>query len=415
MNGRCTTSLAILAGMMLGGRIAYAQPACGYEVVVVHPDPCGILGPPPAQGLGINSFGHVAGYRVRCSDQFKQAIFWTPQAEMVDVNVPIETFVSAAYDIDGTQIVGTFDLEGDGLSGLAFLYDSQTDEFTNLGTLRGGTQSEAFSVNSAGHIAGYWGNHIIGPWQTFIWEDGVMTDLGPSIGGVSNRGLAMNEEAAITGWWRRENGSERLAFVWQDGVTTDLGPIPDGFSSEAQVINDRGDVAGWGKKFDEKLQEDVRHAFLWADGNMIDLGVLPGGNTESFAVGVNDARQVIGTSSNFGAGGSWFIWEDGVMSDLDDLVPPGINVGSAWAINDAGEIAGSARGPEGGHFVMALLIPNPSPLGDLNMDCEVGAVDVLLLLSSWGPCKNCEDCPADLNGDCTVGAGDLLILLANWG
>ena len=139
------------------------------------------------------------------------------------------------------------------------------------------------------------------------------------------------------------------------------------------------------------------------------------GNTDSTAVGVNNAGQVIGTSSNSGIGGSYFIWEDGVMSDLDDLVPPDINVGSARAINNAGQIAGSANGPKGGHFVMALLTPNPSPLGDLNLDCEVGAVDLLLLLSSWGPCKNCEDCPADLNGDCTVGAGDVLLLLANWG
>ncbi len=54
-------------------------------------------------------------------------------------------------------------------------------------------------------------------------------------------------------------------------------------------------------------------------------------------------------------------------------------------------------------------------LGDLNCDGAVGASDVLILLANWGPCGDCDDCPADLNGDCTVGAGDILILLANWG
>ena len=43
-------------------------------------------------------------------------------------------------------------------------------------------------------------------------------------------------------------------------------------------------------------------------------------------------------------------------------------------------------------------------LGDLDCDGAVGASDVLILLANWGPCGDCDDCPADLNGDCTVGA-----------
>ena len=55
------------------------------------------------------------------------------------------------------------------------------------------------------------------------------------------------------------------------------------------------------------------------------------------------------------------------------------------------------------------------PLGDLDGDCSVGASDLLLLLANWGPCGDCDDCPADLDNNCTVGAADLLILLAIWG
>lgn len=65
------------------------------------------------------------------------------------------------------------------------------------------------------------------------------------------------------------------------------------------------------------------------------------------------------------------------------------------------------------------LTPNPSleyfAVGDIDMNGTVGSVDLLLLLSNWGPCPDCDDCPADLNDDCTVGAADLLILLVNWG
>lgn len=55
------------------------------------------------------------------------------------------------------------------------------------------------------------------------------------------------------------------------------------------------------------------------------------------------------------------------------------------------------------------------PVGDLDFDGQVGATDLLILLSGWGPCDDCDDCPADLDGDCTVGASDLLTLLVNWG
>ncbi|MCH8152311.1 MAG: hypothetical protein IH830_08070 [Planctomycetes bacterium] len=57
----------------------------------------------------------------------------------------------------------------------------------------------------------------------------------------------------------------------------------------------------------------------------------------------------------------------------------------------------------------------PGPLGDLDGDGIVGILDLLILLSQWGPCPPKEQCPADLNGDGSVGILDLLILLANWG
>ncbi len=56
-----------------------------------------------------------------------------------------------------------------------------------------------------------------------------------------------------------------------------------------------------------------------------------------------------------------------------------------------------------------------SPPGDLDGDGSVGVKDLLILLGSWGPCLDCEDCPADIDGDCIVGVKDLLILLGNWG
>lgn len=62
---------------------------------------------------------------------------------------------------------------------------------------------------------------------------------------------------------------------------------------------------------------------------------------------------------------------------------------------------------------VSLTIGSATP-GDMTNDGIVELVDLILLLASWGPCANCDDCIADFDGDCTVGVGDLLILLAHW-
>lgn len=54
--------------------------------------------------------------------------------------------------------------------------------------------------------------------------------------------------------------------------------------------------------------------------------------------------------------------------------------------------------------------------GDLDGDGQVGIVDFLTVLGTWGPCPApCPPaCPGDLDGDCTVGVTDFLALLGAW-
>ena len=61
--------------------------------------------------------------------------------------------------------------------------------------------------------------------------------------------------------------------------------------------------------------------------------------------------------------------------------------------------------------VISMIIPKP---GDLDTNGYVEVPDLLMLLKAWGDCEDCEACPADVNNDCTVGVVDLLILLGNW-
>ncbi len=56
-----------------------------------------------------------------------------------------------------------------------------------------------------------------------------------------------------------------------------------------------------------------------------------------------------------------------------------------------------------------------SPEGDLTGDGLVDVLDLIALLSNWGPCPDPPaDCPADLHKDGVVDVVDLLIVLSNW-
>lgn len=52
--------------------------------------------------------------------------------------------------------------------------------------------------------------------------------------------------------------------------------------------------------------------------------------------------------------------------------------------------------------------------GDVDQDGVVDFGDVLIILTSWGPCADCGACLADVDGNCVVDFADLLAALTNW-
>ncbi len=413
MNGRRTTSLAILAAIMIAQSAHSGGPeyevtaiiagfVCGDHLAAVSP-------------FALNEAGDVVGF-VTCS-LVQRAFRWTAETGLEVIPMPAGTTESQALAINGSKVVGTYSNPELELGVTGFLYDFQTDQFTSLGTLPGGNWSEAHGINSLGQITGFWGNNLIGPWQAFIWENGKMIDIGPSIGGLNNRALGINDIGAITGWWR-EDGGERLAFVWEDGEVNSLGPIPKGFSSTGQAINDLGNVAGDGKIVLDDGETIVVQSFLWAENQMTNLGTLPD-TTFTRARSINNQTRIVGYCHNqFLTDQAAFIWQDGVIAALNNLIPfdPNLNLERAMGINNAGQIAVAARSDDLNASVGVLLslIEKGIP-GDLDNDGQVGVKDLLILLGDWGSCDNCSNCPADLDNNCVVGVPDLLILLGNWG
>jgi probable HAF family extracellular repeat protein len=74
------------------------------------------------------------------------------------------------------------------------------------------------------------------------------------------------------------------------------------------------------------------------------LRPLPG-DVYSQALGINEWRQVVGLSCSAGfASCRAFLWQNGVTTDLNDVVPPGYadHLYAANDINDFGQITGEA-------------------------------------------------------------------------
>jgi len=61
----------------------------------------------------------------------------------------------------------------------------------------------------------------------------------------------------------------------------------------------------------------------------------------------------------------------------------------------------------------------PTCPADMNADAAVDVVDLLAVISAWGPCANPSNCPADIapvvTGDDLVNVSDLLAVISAWG
>jgi len=240
----------------------------------------------------------------------------------------------------------------------------QDGVLTDLGTLPGGVNSQAFWINARGLTVGLGQIAEVDPYlgiqelRAVVWEHGRIVDLG-TFGGHESLSQAVNDRGQVVGIALNTIpdpispigfvGTQMRAFLWEKGVMQDLGTLggPDAW---ARYINNGTQIAGvsfTNSAINPETGQPTTHAFLWQHGEMRDLGTLGGTFSEPF--GLNNRGQVVGQSNvrgDPGCNGSVdpcvkhaFFWERGSLKDIGTL---GGSYSEALGVNESGEVVGLA-------------------------------------------------------------------------
>ncbi len=358
----------------------------------------------------INFLGDVVGVTTTVSGESHAAILaLNSQPTVIDLGT-LGGYGSEAYGInDLTEVVGS---SSDAYGCVhAFLVTPETDQAGNpvwyrdedpadgindlmidLDPLTGlypDTYSSAVAINNLGQVVGWatgWNENseivldIAVLWQ--LGADGNVSAVElPGLNGSSSvDAYDINDLGQVVGRAYTSDGQYH-AVLWEvdaDGnvsAPVDLGYLaPEHEYSEATGINELGEVVGVSRTSDRKWHAflvtpvtDAAGNWVWySDGDgdgindlMIDLG-LP--DKSSGADGVNDSAQVVGWA-DFGRKPKTgaFLWENGVMTPLNELIPsePKWSLWSAYSINEAGQIVGGGVAGREKESHGYLLTPTP--------------------------------------------------------
>ena len=238
---------------------------------------------------------------------------------------------------------------------LGFFWDGSV--MTPLTPL-GGYQSFASGVNNAGQVVGWAETAVHDPtcnapqvlqFRAVLWDPkkGTKRELPPLPMDSTSAATAINDAGQVVGI----SGdcdiavgqlSARHSVLWENDTVIDIGDLGGDAWHTPMDINNEGAVVGFSNPLGVIGIDFAPHAFLWTRaGGVKDLGTLPG-DASSQAVGINSSGQIVGVSS--GAINRAFLYENGVMRNLNDLVGPDFPdlLIVAQHINDAGVIVGRA-------------------------------------------------------------------------
>jgi len=334
------------------------------------------LGGTNSRANSINNRGWLAGYSNLAGNQSRHAALWRDGAlaDLGTLGGP-NSAVTWSVKSNSGLVVGIAqtsmpDPLGEAWSSAAFYPGATGTGYINLGfawengqmralpTL-GGNNGFATGANSRGQIVGWAENSVhdstcVPPQQlqflpvVYGKRPNEIAALRLPAGDTSGAATGINERGdvvGISGICDQAVGrhTAKHALLWdKHGGIIDIGNLGAPWWNTPTNINQRGDVVGFAG--DPAFPDgDILHGFIWtAKDGIKPLGALPG-HVHSEAYGINEKRQVVGLSCDADfVDCRAFIWENGVMTDLNTLKPPSYaaRLEHAKDINEAGEIAG---------------------------------------------------------------------------
>lgn len=362
-----TRTVATLCCLAVACLLATTAPAATqYTINVLN-----TTGTSASHAWDINESGQVVGW-ADLSDGSRRAVRWQ-QSQMYNLGTLGGTW-SEAYGINnGGEVVGDARTSGDDQHAFAWLPTTNYGlpaGMNDLGVRPGGYKSSAVDINDSGRVVGR-SSLTFSDYSAHMWDlqNGTITDLG-TLGGTNSYAYGLNQSGQIVGRASPPTARRWHAFLWEDGEMHDLGTL-GGTQARAYDINDLGQVAGHSYR---PIGEPPHYAFLWLSepdyglpAGMNDLGSLGGlgsGYHGSEARGINNTGQVVGMAATVDEAFHAFVWQDGVMYDLNDLLEDasGWELTFATAINDAGQIVGQGTINGEMHAFMLTPVPEPSAL-----------------------------------------------------
>lgn len=218
-------------------------------------------------------------------------------------------------------------------------------------TIVGPRDSFATDINNAGAVAGFVPRSPgSDAFRAFVNRGKGIVYLDKP-GARSSLAVAINDKGVVLGNWTDANGVQR-GFLYCHGRLRDIGGIGSGSTNYTDINN-----AGYATAIATVTPFGIPRGFLRApNGRLRDIGSLPVESPATFPYALNNRNQITGQSGPFEQAPDLplraFLWTKGVMRDLGDF---GAVPVSGDAINDRGQVAGSAELPFNVHNKAAFL------------------------------------------------------------
>jgi probable HAF family extracellular repeat protein len=345
-----------LAGILAFG-FATASASGAVEYTVVN---LGTLGG-AVEATGLNDHGQAVGWSVD-NDGHTNAFLWqngamTSLGFLPGATGSFATAINNLGEVTGRAFVSRTNYH-------AFLHSGGV--MADLGAL--GAYSAGLAINEHSDVSG-WTWPAPAPRALAWWTGGTLVSIPPWHDKGSAPGYGINEDGRIAGTTVLDipDTNREWGYVWHDddgdlahdyGEMKLLGTLGGDFSG-AWAINDSGQVVGEAS-IGTPHPFFPKHAFLVTPSNgvwklpnatnvdrtnllMQGLGVLGGPTNNSYAKAINNQAWIVGTADMPTGTNQAFLWREGVLTNLNLLIPPnsGWVLTHATGINEYNEIVGN--------------------------------------------------------------------------